>query len=41
VSVIAPENFRSQRVAERLDCVPGETVMLFDTSAAVLWEHPR
>jgi RimJ/RimL family protein N-acetyltransferase len=41
ISVIAPANVRSQRVAERLGCVAGETVTLFDTGAAVLWEHPR
>jgi RimJ/RimL family protein N-acetyltransferase len=41
VSVIAPANVRSQRVAEKLDCTPGETVTLFDTGEAVLWEHPR
>ena len=41
VSVIAPANTRSQRVAEKLDCAPGETVMLFGTDAAVLWEHPQ
>ena len=32
---------RSQRVAERLGCTPGETVTLFDTGSAVVWEHPR
>lgn len=41
VSVIAPANVRSQRVAEKLGCTPGETVMLFDTDEAVLWEHPQ
>jgi RimJ/RimL family protein N-acetyltransferase len=41
VSVIAPANVRSQRVAERLGCTPGETVTLFDTGEAVVWEHPR
>ena len=40
ISVIAPANVRSQRVAEKLGCTPGETVMLFDTDAAVVWEHP-
>jgi RimJ/RimL family protein N-acetyltransferase len=41
ISVIAPANVRSQRVAERLGCTPGETVTLYDTGTAVLWEHPR
>jgi RimJ/RimL family protein N-acetyltransferase len=41
VSVIAPANERSARLAERLGCRPGETVMLWDTSTAVVWEHPR
>jgi RimJ/RimL family protein N-acetyltransferase len=41
ISVIAPANVRSQRVAERLGCTPGETVTLFDTGEAVVWEHPR
>ena len=41
VSVIAPANVRSARVAERLGCRPAETVLLFDTGEAVLWEHPR
>jgi ribosomal-protein-alanine N-acetyltransferase len=41
ISVIAPANARSQRVAEKLGCTPGETVTLFDTDAAVVWEHPR
>jgi RimJ/RimL family protein N-acetyltransferase len=41
ISLIAPANVRSQRVAERLDCTPGATVTLFDTGSAVVWEHPR
>jgi RimJ/RimL family protein N-acetyltransferase len=41
VSVIAPANVRSARLAERLGCTPGETVTLFDTGPAVVWEHPR
>lgn len=40
ISVIAPENQRSQRVAEKLGCVPGERVVLADTGPAVVWEHP-
>jgi RimJ/RimL family protein N-acetyltransferase len=41
VSVIAAENRLSQRVAEKLGCVPAETVVLADTGPAVVWEHPR
>lgn len=41
VSVIAPENVRSRRVAEKLGCVPGETFELAAHGHAVLWEHPR
>jgi RimJ/RimL family protein N-acetyltransferase len=41
VSVIAPSNIRSARLAERIGCTAGETVTLFDTGPAVLWEHPR
>ena len=41
ISVIAPGNARSIRVAERLGCAPGELVELFDGSPAVIWEHPR
>lgn len=41
ISVIAPANVRSQRVAERLGCTAGDTVTLFDTGEAVIWEHPR
>ncbi len=40
VSVIAPANLPSQRVAERLGAVPGETVTLADSGPAVVWEHP-
>lgn len=40
ISVIAPANVASQRVAERLGATPGETVQLFDTGDAVVWEHP-
>ncbi|MGH3050995.1 MAG: GNAT family N-acetyltransferase [Gaiellaceae bacterium] len=41
VSVIAPGNLRSQRVAEKLGAVPGETVQLDDgyVGPAVVWEH--
>lgn len=41
VSVIAPANVRSARLAERLGCTRGETVELSDTGPAVVWEHPR
>jgi RimJ/RimL family protein N-acetyltransferase len=41
VSVIAPRNVRSQRLAQRLGAVPGETVNLFDGGPHVAWEHPR
>jgi RimJ/RimL family protein N-acetyltransferase len=41
VSLIAPANVRSTRLAERVGCTACETVTLFDTGEAVLWEHPR
>jgi RimJ/RimL family protein N-acetyltransferase len=41
ISLIAPANVRSQRLAERLGCTRGETVELRDTGPAVVWEHPR
>lgn len=41
VSVIAPANVRSARLAERLGCTAGETMVLADTGPAVVWEHPR
>lgn len=40
ISVIAPANLRSRRVAEKLGCVAGATVELADTGSAVVWEHP-
>lgn|GEM_PF-1201908 len=40
VSLIAPANTRSAAVAERLGARPRETVTLFDSGAAVVWEHP-
>jgi RimJ/RimL family protein N-acetyltransferase len=40
ISVIAPENHRSERVAEKLGCIPAETVVRADTGPAVVWEHP-
>jgi RimJ/RimL family protein N-acetyltransferase len=42
ISLIAPENVRSQRVAERLGAEAAETVTLSDSGvAAVVWVHPR
>ena len=41
VSVIAPANVRSASLAQRVGCTAGKTVTLFDTSPAVVWEHPR
>jgi len=39
VSVIAPDNVASQRVAQRLGATPAETVQLADTGAAVVWRY--
>lgn len=41
ISLIAPKNVRSARLAERLGCTRGDTVRLWDTGTAVVWEHPR
>lgn len=41
ISVIAPENDRSIRVAQKLGAVPGDTVELAENGTAVVWEHPR
>jgi len=41
ISLIAPANLRSRRLAERLGATPGETVHLFDNGPHVIWEHPR
>jgi RimJ/RimL family protein N-acetyltransferase len=41
ISLIAPGNARSQRVAEKLGCRPGETVDLPDGGPHVVWAHPR
>jgi RimJ/RimL family protein N-acetyltransferase len=41
VSLIAPANVRSERVARRLGATPGETVELADHGPHVVWEHPR
>jgi RimJ/RimL family protein N-acetyltransferase len=41
VSLISPDNVRSQRVAERLGAVPAETVIPVDSGrTAVVWRHP-
>jgi RimJ/RimL family protein N-acetyltransferase len=40
ISLIVPANVRSERLAERLGCTRGETVDLWDTGPAVVWEHP-
>jgi RimJ/RimL family protein N-acetyltransferase len=40
ISLIAPANVRSERLAERLGCTRGDTVELWDTGPAVVWEHP-
>ena len=39
ISVIAPANVRSQRVAEKLGCVPRETVVLPQHGPVVVWEY--
>jgi RimJ/RimL family protein N-acetyltransferase len=40
ISLIAPENVRSQRLAERLGATPGETVDVPGVGLQVVWEHP-
>jgi RimJ/RimL family protein N-acetyltransferase len=41
VSLISPDNVRSQRVAERLDAAPTETVTPLHTrQRTVVWKHP-
>jgi RimJ/RimL family protein N-acetyltransferase len=40
ISLIAPRNIRSQRVAERLGATPGETIDLPDGGPHVVWTHP-
>jgi RimJ/RimL family protein N-acetyltransferase len=41
VSLISPDNVRSQRVAERVGAVPAETVVPVDSGRkAVVWRHP-
>lgn len=42
VSLITPDNIRSQRVAERLGAIPTETVTPSDSGrTAVVWRYPR
>jgi RimJ/RimL family protein N-acetyltransferase len=42
VSLITPDNVRSQRVAERLGAVPAETVTPSDSGrTAVVWRYPQ
>lgn len=41
VSLIHPDNVRSQRVARRLDAEPRETVTTREAGPAVIWLHPR
>ena len=40
VSLVAPDNIASQRVAERLGARPTKTVTLFDSGDSVVWKHP-
>jgi RimJ/RimL family protein N-acetyltransferase len=41
VSLIAPDNVRSQRVAERLGATPGDPIVHAHTGlTALIWEHP-
>jgi RimJ/RimL family protein N-acetyltransferase len=40
ISLIAPDNLASQRVAQRLRAIPTDTVKLFDSDEAVVWRHP-
>jgi RimJ/RimL family protein N-acetyltransferase len=41
VSLIAPDNVASQRVAQRLGAAPTRTVRLFDSGDAVVWVHGK
>ena len=41
ISLIAPDNVASGRVAQRLGASPAETVTLFDSGDAVVWVHPN
>ena len=40
ISLVAPDNLASAAVARRLGAVPTPEVTLFDSGAAVVWEHP-
>lgn len=40
ISLIAPDNLASRRVAQRLGALPTASVMLFDARDADVWEHP-
>lgn len=40
ISCIDPQNFPSQRVAEKLGCQPKEELTLYGTFRCVAWEHP-
>jgi len=40
ISLIRPDNVRSQRVAEKLGATPGETVEVPDGGPHVVWAHP-
>jgi RimJ/RimL family protein N-acetyltransferase len=41
ISLIAPRNIRSERVAGRLGATPGRTVELVDGGPHVVWTHPE
>ena len=41
ISLIVPDNTRSQRVAKRLGATPGGTVELPDYGPHVVWTHPE
>jgi RimJ/RimL family protein N-acetyltransferase len=41
VSLVSPENVASAAVARRLGAIPTETVKLFDSGHAVVWEYPN
>jgi RimJ/RimL family protein N-acetyltransferase len=40
ISVISPDNARSQRVAEKLGATAGETITLARHGPAIVWVHP-
>jgi RimJ/RimL family protein N-acetyltransferase len=41
ISLIRPDNVRSQRVAEKLGATPGETIEMSGYGPHVVWEHPE